>query len=159
MTTLNHKTGPILAALMSALRESSGYARWDVPGCEAALRKVAHLDAGNVAVAAIRLALTPEANTPGALANLQGQHWRERISERRNLYPPKRHESCPQHPGEWPETCRCCASETLADTGDDPRPPRPPAVPDVSARIAALKATARAASLPAPDPSQLVEEA
>lgn len=29
-------------------------------------------------------------------------------------YPPKRGEDCTQHPGEWPDSCRGCASERLA---------------------------------------------
>lgn len=115
----------------------------------------------SVVVALAWVAADSASASPGRVIEA-GPWWRAAAVEDKHdagRFPPRRDQSCPQHPGEWPETCRCCASETLADTGDDPRPPRPPAVPDVSARIAALKATARAASLTAPDPSQLVEEA
>lgn len=107
------ETGLAIAALMHRLRPD-----WDQPGCLAAVAKVASLHPADVAMAAIRLCETPEAKTPMALANRDGQHWVEKVA-RGVLYPPKREEACPKHPGEWPDNCRGCAGDKLAGDASD----------------------------------------
>lgn len=114
MMAFDKETGQAIATLMHRLRPD-----WDTPGCLAAVAKVNTLDPFNVAMAAIRLCGTPDAQTPMALATRDGQHWRERIATSAVRYPPRSDQACTKHPGEWPDNCRGCAGDRLAaDTSD-----------------------------------------
>jgi hypothetical protein len=106
---MTREQGNAIAVLMASLRPE-----WDYPGCFAAVAKVQTMDPANVALAAIRLATTEEVRTPGALSNLNGPHWREKVSASQVRYPPRKDEACPRHPGEWPDSCRSCAADKLA---------------------------------------------
>lgn len=112
--SFDRETGQDIAALMHRLRPE-----WDLPGCLSAVAKVAALHPINVAMAAIRLCATPEAKTPMALANRDGQHWRERLATGTVRYPPRADQACPKHPGEWPDHCRGCAGDMLAGDESD----------------------------------------
>jgi hypothetical protein len=119
MMSVDRPTGETIARLMSHLRPE-----WDYPGCVAAVKAVARKPAADVAMAAIRLAMTPEAKTPGALSVANGAHWRERLAAPEPRNPPRRGEDCRNHPGEWPESCRGCASDRLAGTETHANPRR-----------------------------------
>lgn len=110
--TISREQGQAIARLMHELRPE-----WDLPGCVSVVARLKDRDPANLAMAAVRLCATPEAATPGALLNPEGGHWRERVSASPMRYPPKSHESCRKHPGEWEDTCRGCAGDKLA--GDD----------------------------------------
>lgn len=107
--TIDRPTGETIARLMSHLRPE-----WDLPGCVAAVRTVARRHPGDVAMAAVRLAMTPEAKTPAVLGVLDGPHWREKVAPTAHRQPPRKHEQCRQHAGEWAESCRGCAADQLA---------------------------------------------
>lgn len=138
--TTSREQGQAIAALMSALRDD-----WDEPGCLAAVAAVKDRDPHDVAMAAIRLCATAEAKTPGAL-KVAGQHWRERVSGATVRYPPKRGEDCRKHAGEWPETCRGCASDRLAGT-DSTFNPRRTEAPGTVVQLARANLTQARAQL------------
>jgi hypothetical protein len=52
---------------------------WDPPGVMAQLAKVAGLDLAEVAIAALRLARDPNAQTPADIANPTAECWREQL--------------------------------------------------------------------------------
>lgn len=131
--TIDRETGENIARLMANLRPE-----WDYPGCVAAVKAVARKHPADVALAAVRIAMTPEARTPMALTAPDGPHWHEKLAPPAVRHPPRHGQDCPNHPGEWPDACRGCASDRLAGTETKPNPRRTPANPD------ALK-TARAA--------------
>lgn len=134
---MEKRQGEAIAALMSALR-----ADWDYPGCFAAVGAVKDRNPHDVAMAAVRLCATTEAKTPAVL-KIDGPHWREKVAPSLALFPPRKDEACPKHPGEWPGTCRGCASDRIAgELGQrPPRPPNPPP-PDL---LAAMRADIAAA--------------
>lgn len=72
----------------------------------------------DVAVALTWVACDSASKTPARVLEA-GPWWQAVNAEGSNVirFPPKRGEDCRKHPGEWPETCRGCASDRLA--GDD----------------------------------------
>lgn len=135
---MDRRQGQAIAALMSALRED-----WDEPGCLAAVAAVKERDPHDVALAAVRLCVTPEVRTPGAL-KAAGPHWHERVSAPIPRQPPRRGEDCRNHPGEWPDSCRGCASDRLAGTQTHANPRRTPLDPEALAAARAALAETRA---------------
>lgn len=129
--TTTRSQGQAIAALMSELRPD-----WDYPGCLAAVGAVKHKHAADVAMAAVRLCCTAEAQTPGALKAEQGQHWREKVAPTTHRHPPRREQECRRHPGEWHDACRPCAAERIARADEEPNEPTTPA----EQAIAAMKA-------------------
>lgn len=70
----------------------------------------------DVAVAMAWVAAESESTTPARVLEA-GPWWQAvAVESGRGItrYPPKRGEDCPVHAGEWPESCRGCASERLA---------------------------------------------
>lgn len=62
--------------------------RWDDAGTYAAIAKVRHLNLADVALATIRAAADPGAQTPGVIANPQAPNWTERSTVRTHLLEP-----------------------------------------------------------------------
>lgn len=128
---IDRETGHAIANLMHHLRPE-----WDTPGCIAVIGKLRDRSPLDVAMAAIRLCATPGVNTPGALATVDGPHWRERITAPTVRFPPKRGDDCPKHPGQWPASCSGCASDRLAGTES---PSRSPQALDAAVHVNALR--------------------
>lgn len=78
-----------LAAFIATLRDD-----WDERGIYVALGRCREQRAANVALAAIRCADDPNAETPGAIPNPNGPHWSERRGDDRPFHPPTRREAC-----------------------------------------------------------------
>ena len=102
MTALNTTQGKALVQLIAALRRD-----WQPAGIEAAIRKAVTDGATgpDVCVAAVRVAVNPEAQTPGLL-NAPGPHWQALRSGSRHAPI-----ACPEHPGEPSGRCKECAAE------------------------------------------------
>lgn len=96
--------GKALVQLLAALRRD-----WQPAGIEAAIRKAITDGATgpDVCVAAVRVAVNPEAQTPGLL-NAPGDHWRELRAGRR-MAPI----DCPEHAGEPSGRCVKCREESV----------------------------------------------
>lgn len=138
--TIDRPTGQSIAALMANLRPD-----WDLPGCLAAVKAVARRHPGDVALAAVRLAMTPDAKTPAALGVLDGPHWREKLAPAGHRHPPRPAEECRTHAGEWAGSCRGCAADRLAPTLDlddqaDTDTPALDALAAARAELAAVRA-------------------
>ena len=67
----------MLASLAIACRPN-GAPHWEAPGVVAAIAKVANLHLPDVALATIRAAMDPTANTPGVIASTSSVHWHEK---------------------------------------------------------------------------------
>lgn len=83
-----------------------GAKHWDEPGVIAALEKVAHLNAADTAMATLRAAANPKAETPGVIPITTGEHWREKLSPTATPLPPKAAEACLDC-GQHLERCAC----------------------------------------------------
>lgn len=109
-------------AYLAARMRPTGSTPWDEPGIVASLAPLAHMQLAEVVMAVTRAASNPAAKTPGVIAVVTGEHWRERVTPRTAVRPPKRGEECEHHPGRFGDNCAGCAADRLA--GDRP-PPRP----------------------------------
>lgn len=100
--TLNATQGKALVQLIASLRRD-----WQPAGIEAAVRKAITDGATgpDVCVAAVRVAVNPEAQTPGLL-NAPGPHWQgTRAGSRLAPIP------CPDHPDQPASRCTACRAE------------------------------------------------
>ncbi len=134
---IDKPTAEALAVVAIASRPP-GATRWDAAGILAALRKVHHLEAGEVAATVVRAACDPSLDTPAAIGNLAAPCWRPANPSPSNStpHPPRADQAC-FHCGQWQTRCLC-------DGGPTPRPttphPRPANSPDLQAKIAAIRA-------------------
>lgn len=116
--TITDDQARALAQLVALL---SGDKRWDVAGIRPALSKARHrAPAHELAIAAIRCAVSPDAKTP-AVIGMDGQHWGPGTTTTE----PVRYARCPE-PGHtsfpaW--NCAACRSEQLAATDDQTAAP------------------------------------
>lgn len=81
-------------AFLTARCRPTGAKAWDEPGIVANLRKVAHLNVAEVIIASVRAAANRQADSPGVIPNLTGEHWREKVAERTTPTPPRREDQC-----------------------------------------------------------------
>lgn len=99
---LTQTQGKALVQLVAALRRD-----WQPAGIEAAIRKA--LDDGapgpEVCVAAVRVAVDPEARTPGLIPR-PGAHWQGTRAGSRIAPIP-----CPDHPDQPASRCKTCRAE------------------------------------------------
>jgi len=134
---IDKPTAEALAVVAIASRPP-GATRWDAAGILAALRKVHHLEAGEVAATVVRAACDPSLDTPAAIGNLAAPCWRPATPNPHTdrPHPPRADQAC-FHCGNWTHKCQC-------DGGPTPRPttphPRPADSPDLQAKIAAIRA-------------------
>lgn len=101
-----------IAATFNVLRPD-----WPVTSLRTLLARpeLAHRPRRDVIVALGWVAAESESKTPARVIEA-GPWWQAAAVESRTItrYPPKRGEDCKRHPGEWPESCRLCASERMA---------------------------------------------
>ena len=99
----------------------------------------------DVAVALTWVACDSTTKTPARV--LEAGPWWHAVMPEGGIvrHPPKRGDDCPGHPGEWPDSCRGCASDRLAGTETRANPRRTPVDPDALAATRAALATAKAA--------------
>ena len=66
--------------------------------------------------ALVRIAIDPTIETPAILPK-PGPHWRQpsEVDRRPTPRPPRRDESCPDHPGQWRNGCHACAADLLTE--------------------------------------------
>ena len=102
--TLTATQGKALVQLIASLRRD-----WQPAGIEAAIRKAITDGATgpDVCVAAIRVAVNPEAQTPGLL-NAPGPHWQALRSGSRHAPIP-----CPYHADQPASRCTACRAEAV----------------------------------------------
>lgn len=90
---------------------------WDQRGILAALSKCQSFDKQDTIRAALAAAADPDVRTPGVIPKA-GSHWdppgRTQSTSTRIRRPPKREQECEQHPGEWQDSCRCCAADRIS---------------------------------------------
>ena len=77
----------VVAGMLAKLRPY-GAPQWQPAGIRATLAKVAHLDAADVLVAAIRLSQDRTAETPAQIAIPSSECWREKVSDRVHVHKP-----------------------------------------------------------------------
>ena len=106
-------------AFLAARCRPTGSKPWDEAGIVANLRKVAHLDAAEVVIATIRAAANRQAESPGVIPHLGGEHWREKVTEKGRAVPPKRDEQC-RRCGSFKGNC-ACQQESRAWDADENR--------------------------------------
>ena len=134
---IDKPTAEALAVVAIASRPA-GATRWDAAGILAALRKVHHLEAGEVAATVVRAACDPSLDTPAAIGNTSAPCWRPAHTTSSSSTPrsPRADQACFLC-GQWQTRCLC-------DGGPTPRPttphPRPADSPDLQAKIAAIRA-------------------
>ena len=133
-------------AVVAIASRPAGATRWDAAGILAALRKVHHLEAGEVAATVVDAACDPSLDTPAAIGNTSAPllearpHHLEQLdaapaTSRPSLFP------C----GNWTHA----ASATAAQPHAQPPPhPRPADSPDLQAKIAAIRAQVTATTKP-----------
>ncbi|HET7407347.1 MAG TPA: hypothetical protein VFJ21_09485 [Mycobacteriales bacterium] len=125
-----------LTYLAKRLREETyGACRWDEAGIYAVIAKLIGRNLPTVVEQVTRHASDPEAKTPGAI----NRPFLPDAPKAGPLYPPKRGEDCPRHPGQWATSCGGCEADTRAD--DEPAtPPRAWDAGDPRTGIAACRA-------------------
>lgn len=79
--TMTQADAEHLAHVAVAIRRELGLSTWDHRGVVAQIRKVADRPLADVAMAVTRAAAFPDARTPGVIPRLDGEHWRERITD------------------------------------------------------------------------------
>lgn len=104
----------------------------------------------DVAVALTWVACEAESKTP-ARVNEPGPWWTATAAEGgedRRWAPPKDHQACGKHPGEWRDRCRACTADQLVAEAEEPieRTPIDQAKADARAALAAAR-TKRAEAL------------
>lgn len=129
-------------AFLVARCRPTGAKHWDEAGIVANLRKVGHVSLPEVIMAATRAAANREADSPGVIPVTTGEHWREKVSERTRMTPPRKEDACRKHGG-WQDNCPGCRADELA--GDpSPEPKREKATVNEETRNAALAAAREA---------------
>lgn len=114
-----------LTYIVKRLREETyGASRWDETGIHAVITKLIGRNLPTVVEQITRHASDPEAKTPGAI----NRPFLPEAPKAGPLYPPKRHEECPHHPGQWRDACHGCQADKLAGE----QAPAEPANPRVS---------------------------
>lgn len=142
---IDKPTAEALAVVAIASRPA-GATRWDAAGILAALRKVHHLEAGEVAATVVDAARDPSLDTPAAIGNTSAPCWRPAHTSPSSStpHPPRADQAC-FHCGNWTHKCQC-------DGGPTPRPTtprtRPADSPDLQAKIAAIRAQVTATTKP-----------
>lgn len=138
-----------IAAAMNCLRPD-----WPTGSIRALLAgpKMKHRPRRDVIVALGWVAAETESKTPGRVIEETGPWWKAAAvegGEDRRYHPPKDHQACGKHPGEWRDRCRACTADRLVAEPDEPveRTPRTDAI--AAAKAAALEA--RTAAHPTPD--------
>lgn len=118
MTALSSLSSDQIATICEVIAKlrPHGARRWDPPGIRAALAKVAHLDASNVLMAAIRLSQDRTAETPGQIAITNTECWREKPGS----WTPKPTQ-CAVHGIQHAGICPSCRAEQVG--GDGPTQP------------------------------------
>lgn len=109
-----------LAAIIAKLRPH-GARRWDARGVYEQFAKIPELDAAEAIKAAIRLAQDRTAFTPGQIAILNSECWRERLTD---LTPhPNQRRYCPTHDVTLNGLgiCPSCRADELGSDGPAPR--------------------------------------
>lgn len=97
----------------------------------------------DVAVALTWVACETDSKTP-ARVNEPGPWWKATSAEGgedQRWAPPKDHQACGKHPGEWRDRCRCCTADKLAGEVEEslPKTPADEAKAAARAAIAAAK--------------------
>lgn len=89
---------------------------WDEVGILRKLEEVCTRNPLDVGMALMRLLADTGARTPGVLPK-DGPHWRERVAtpEQQYRHPPKPHEECSRHPGQYRLSCGGCAADKRAE--------------------------------------------
>lgn len=84
MTALRDLTADDIAALSGILAKlrPHGAPRWQAAGVRASLAKVAHLNAADALMAAIRLSQDRSADTPAQMGIPASECWREKVAEK-----------------------------------------------------------------------------
>jgi hypothetical protein len=133
---LDKPTAEALATVAIACRPT-GAPRWDAAGILAALRKVHHLEAGEVAATVVRAACDPSLDTPAAIGNLAAPCWRPATPNPHTgrPHPPRADQAC-FHCGNWTHKCQC-------DGGPTPRPTTPRTRPADNPQTQAIIANIR----------------
>jgi hypothetical protein len=93
MMTINEQELRAIAFVAARCRPHGAHP-WDEPGIVANLRKVAHLNLAEVAIATIRAAANRQAENPGVIAVTTGEHWREKVTESQRPVAPRREDQC-----------------------------------------------------------------
>lgn len=127
-------------AFIAARCRPSGAKAWDEPGIVANLRKLAHVNLAEVTMATIRAASNRQAENPGVIPVMTGEHWREKVSDSPRPHPPRRDEECHAHPGQRATNCGGCRADH--QRGDES--PGRPITGDTTAGIAAVRAALNA---------------
>lgn len=76
-----------LAGIITKLRPY-GAPRWQAPGVRATFVKVAHLDAADALMAALRLSQDRSAETPAQIAITSSECWREKVGDQVHTHKP-----------------------------------------------------------------------
>lgn len=112
-----------LAFLALRVRKAThGCAPWDEPGLMANLRKIQNRNLHMTIEHVLRHAADPNAKSPGVIVG----SFTPEAPKAARFTPPKRHEECKIHAGQWANACGGCRSEALV--GDTPQPARSPKV-------------------------------
>lgn len=132
------KTTAEALAVVAIASRPAGATRWDAAGILAALRKVHHLEAGEVAATVVRAACDPSLDTPAAIGNLAAPCWRPATPSPSNStpHPPRADQAC-HHCGRWATKCVCEGGPTSRPTIPHTRPADSE---NIQAKIAVMRA-------------------
>lgn len=135
-----------LTYLAGRLRsETYGCGAWDQRGLEVKVAEFKGMQLAVVVEQILRHATDPEAKTPGALhRKFSPPTPSEKAPTKRGN--PHRDQECSHHPGQWPDNCAGCKTESIAAYYDEPDQDRPTSADASLAR--ALLAQARAQTCP-----------
>lgn len=115
---MTQRDAQALTYLVGRLREETkGATKWDEHGVYAVVSKLIGQHLATSIERITRHAADIDAKTPGAInrpfvpeARVPDNRWK----------PPKKHEECPKHPGQWPSACGPCATEDVEAFYDEP---------------------------------------
>lgn len=108
-----------IAYLAIRVRKATfGCAPWDELGLMANLRKIQNRNLHLTIEHVMRHAADPNAKSPGVLAG----SFTPEAPKAERYTPPKKHQECKIHPGQWASSCGGCRSTELAGDGPD-KPP------------------------------------
>src|SRR5690348_11461906 len=125
-----------LTYIAKRLREETyGACRWDEAGIHAVVKQLVGRNLPTVVEQVTRHASDPEAKTPGAI----NRPFLPEAPKAGPNYPPKRHEECANHPGQWRDACNGCQADKLAGE-TRPAQPADPRRPDGSEHLAMIRA-------------------
>ncbi|MFJ9387738.1 hypothetical protein ACIRON_02885 [Nocardioides sp. NPDC101246] len=90
MPTLRELTAEEVSVLAGVIAKARPYGapRWQAAGIRATFAKVAHLDATDVLMAALRLSQDRTANTPAQIAIPSSECWREKLADPVEVHKP-----------------------------------------------------------------------